>query len=59
MPSPRQALLIPLTLALGIYVYGWFEARNIRVQALTIKTEKLLPKQDRFGSFRFPMSMSG
>lgn len=44
MPSPRQALLIPLLLALGIYVYGWFEARNIRVQALTIKTEKLLPE---------------
>lgn len=41
LPSVRQALFFPLILALGIYVYGWFEARDLRVRSLTFKTDKI------------------
>lgn len=41
--------LIPFVLALGISFYGYFEARSIRVERITIKSSKI--PQD-MGSFR-------
>lgn len=45
--SARQAFFFPLILALGIYGYGWFEARKIQVTPLTITTAKLPPESGR------------
>ena len=36
--------LIPFLLSLGIVIYGFFEARDIRIERVTIKTSKL-PKE--------------
>lgn len=44
---PRQAFLVSVTLALGICVYGYFEALNIKVERLTIETAKLPSGTDR------------
>jgi len=45
--SARWAFLLPLILALGVYIHGMFEARNIRVESLTLKTDKLSPEAGR------------
>jgi len=45
--SARQAFLFPLILALGIFIYGWFEARSIRVESLSVETEKISPETGR------------
>lgn len=45
--SARWAFLLPLILALGVYIHGMFEARNIRVESLTLKTDKLPPEAGR------------
>ncbi len=39
--SQRHAFLLPLFLALITSVYGYFEAKNIRVENVTIKTSKI------------------
>ncbi len=41
LPEARPGFYIPLILSLGILVYGWFEAWNIRTEHLTVQTEKL------------------
>ena len=40
-PSPQLALLIPLILALGVALYGYFEARSIRSETLTVRSQKI------------------
>ena len=40
-PSPQLALFIPLLLTLGVAVYGYFEARSIRSETLTIRSQKI------------------
>jgi uncharacterized protein len=45
--SARPAFFIPLILALGVFVYGWFDARNIRMEFLTLRTDKLSPETGR------------
>lgn len=42
--SPRMSFLIPLFLSLIISFYGYFEAKNIRIEKITIKTPKLPPE---------------
>jgi len=42
--SARQAFFFPFFLALGIFVYSWFEAQNIRVESLSVKTDKISPE---------------
>lgn len=42
--SPRISFLIPLFLSLFISVYGYFEAKNIRIEKITIRTPKLSPE---------------
>ncbi len=39
--SPEAAFFIPLLLSVGIIVYGYFEAKNIRAERLVIRTPKL------------------
>jgi predicted MPP superfamily phosphohydrolase len=43
-PSPQLALFIPLFLTLGVAVYGYFEARSIRSETLTVLSQKI-PKE--------------
>ncbi len=45
--SAPLAFFLPLILALGVFVYGWFDARNIRVETLTLKTDKISPETGR------------
>lgn len=46
--SNRSALIIPLAYALLVSAYGYFEARDIRVERLEIATAKFPPQIDRF-----------
>jgi predicted MPP superfamily phosphohydrolase len=46
-PSPFYAFIIPFFIALGITVYGYFEAINIRTENITINTPKLPPEAGR------------
>lgn len=39
--SPLSALAIPLLVSLGINVFGYFEARNIRTEKITIRSAKI------------------
>ena len=39
--SPERAFFIPLFLSFAINVYGYFEAKNLRIERLVIKTAKL------------------
>lgn len=43
LPSPRQLFFIPLYAALLASVYGYFEARDIKVETVRITTSKLPP----------------
>jgi len=45
--SARSAFFFPLILALGVFINGWFDARNIRLESLTIKTDKISPETGR------------
>ncbi len=45
--SSRIAVIIPLAYALSASVYGYFEARDIRVERLTIAAAKLPPQIQR------------
>lgn len=40
-PGPANAFYIPLALAVGITVYGYFEATHILTERLTIKSSKI------------------
>lgn len=40
-PSPQLAFFIPLLLTLGVAVYGYFEARSIRSETLTVRSQKI------------------
>lgn len=42
-PSPMHLFLIPLICAVVFSAYGFFEARNIHTERLTIKTSKIPP----------------
>ncbi len=46
-PSPRACFVLPLVCAIAISVYGFFEARDIRVERLTIRTPKIPATVDR------------
>jgi predicted MPP superfamily phosphohydrolase len=39
--SAKYAFLVPFAFSLAIAVYGYFEARDIRVETVTIKTSKI------------------
>lgn len=39
--SPLYAVLIPALISLGINAYGYFEAKNIRTEKITIKSSKI------------------
>jgi len=41
IPSPRLAFFVPMLLAILIAAYGYFEAKDIRMEALTISSNKL------------------
>lgn len=41
MPSPRMCFLLPLFCALSLGTYGYFEAKDIRTEKITIRTSKL------------------
>ena len=43
-PSPQLALFIPLIFTLGVAVYGYFEARSIRTETITVRSQKI-PKE--------------
>jgi len=45
--SPRIRFYLPLALALGMNVYGYFEAKSIRVERHLVTTSKLPPGRDR------------
>lgn len=47
VPVPRATFLVPLAIAMGISIYGFFEARNIRTESLVIKTDKLPAGMDK------------
>jgi len=44
---PRLSVHIPIVLALLISVYGYFEAKNIRVEKVSIATSKLPPEMEK------------
>jgi len=41
MPSPRACFFLPFFCALSLGVYGYFEAKDIRTEKITIRTSKL------------------
>jgi len=40
-PGNRTSLYFTFLLIISIIIYGWFEAKEIRVETITLKTEKL------------------
>jgi len=40
-PSPRSCFVIPLVCAISIALYGYFEAKDIRIEKFTIRTPKI------------------
>lgn len=48
-PSAVLSLFIPLALSVSIAIYGYFEAKNIRTEQITIKTHKI---PEEVGSLR-------
>lgn len=46
--SARPAFLIPLTLSLVISIYGFFEARNVRLERISIESQKIPSNPGRF-----------
>jgi len=47
VPGAGFSFYVPLALSLLVFVYGYFEARDIRAEHVTIRTEKLPPGVDR------------
>lgn len=47
VPSARTAFLLPAAYAVAVAAYGYFEARNIRSEHVTIETDKLPPDRQR------------
>jgi uncharacterized protein len=43
LPSARFSFLVPLALSMVITVYGFFDARDIRTERITIRTGKISP----------------
>jgi len=39
--APVYAFMIPILISLGINTYGYFEAKNIRIEKITIKSSKI------------------
>ena len=39
--SPQSALIVPLLVSLGINVFGYFEAKDIRTEKITIRSAKI------------------
>jgi len=48
MVPPKHAVLIPLAVSLIVTVYGFFEARDIRIERVVIKTGKIPEGIGRF-----------
>lgn len=48
MARPKVAFFVSLFLSLAVCVYGYFEARDVRTERLTIETTKLPAGVDRF-----------
>lgn len=46
-PSARFSLLMPVILSMGISTYGYFEAKDIHTEKITIMTPKLPPEVGR------------
>lgn len=42
--AKKQAFFIPLTVSLIVSVYGYFEARNIRIETISVRSEKIPPE---------------
>lgn len=47
MPSPFYVFIIPLVISLSINAYGFFEAKQIRTEHITIETDKLPQETER------------
>ena len=47
-PGNKVSFLFAVLLSMGIIVYGSFEAKNIRLEKLTLKTKKLPPEVESF-----------
>lgn len=47
MPRPRTAFIISSLMSIAICTYGYFEARDIRIERLTMETTKLPVGMDR------------
>jgi hypothetical protein len=41
VPSPRFLLFLPLVVSLSVNLYGFFEARHIRIERVVVHTDKL------------------
>jgi predicted MPP superfamily phosphohydrolase len=46
IPSTKLNFYIPFTLSLIVNIYGYFEARNIRLEKITIQSRKISPEAD-------------
>jgi predicted MPP superfamily phosphohydrolase len=46
-PSPRMMFAVPFLLAVSISILGYFEARHIRTEMVTIKTQKIPDVMER------------
>ena len=41
VPVPLYTFIIPVLISLGINIYGYFEAKNIRIEKITIQSSKI------------------
>lgn len=48
MPSPLYLFMIPLVISVSLNAYGFFEAKNIRTETITLKTSKITKEIGRF-----------
>lgn len=47
LPGAGFSFYVPLALSVVIFIYGYFEARDIRTEHVTVRTDKLPPGVDR------------
>ncbi|MDP2267650.1 MAG: metallophosphoesterase, partial [Deltaproteobacteria bacterium] len=47
LPAPKPTLFITLFIALAIFVYGFFEAREVRIEKVVVKSAKISPSMGR------------
>lgn len=47
LPAPKPTLFITLFISLAIFVYGFFEAREVRIEKVVVKSAKISPSMGR------------